>query len=473
MKKNIHTDFISIVLVITLLLSFSVVPVFAAKPSGKPSDQPSDYTQINNTDSAWIGTKDSAHTLVNDYDVVVVKQATFLVVWTRTAASSALQTEIKSQIINVNGLGAMNIDHTIFFNGYTQCTTPDWADPNFGKYWVTKDEKGQEYFYATKISHFIVKPAETIAPTNSALIQATKVIEGTPSVIPSFQFSLKDSGTTVGNASISNSGTVTFTLDSGFTLPGGGATKALTMAETHPDPIPTNWTYSNASYTVIIYSDGSVSYENGGTPLTVLPAFENIYSKSSTGGTSSSSDTSSTGSTSSDSGTSSTGGTNSTGGTTSSSGTGSTGGTTSSGTSSTGGTSSDNGTSSIGSTSSDSGTSSTGGTSNANVSSTPNHSSGSTSNTQNTESIPDPTIPKSAPSKPESVPDDAVPHSGPAIPDKKPQHNEEVIGEEKTPLASPKTGDTSNLNDLFILLGFGAIGFTVSEIMKRRESFHK
>ena len=409
MKKNIHINFISIVLVITLLLSFSV-PVFA---KGKPSDTSPDYTQINYLDSAWIGTKDSAHTLVNDYDVVVVKQATFLVIWTRTEASIALQTEIKSQIINVNGLGAMNIDHTIFFNGYTQCTTPDWADPNFGEYWVTKDAKGQENFYATKISHFIVKPTETIAPTNSALIQATKVIEGTPSVIPAFQFTLKDSGTTVGNASISNSGTVTFTLDSGFTLPGGGATKALTMAETHPDPIPTDWTYSNASYTVIIYSDGTVSYENGGTPLTELPFFENIYSKSS-------------------------------------------------GTSSTGGTSSSSGTSSTGGTSISSG-----------VSSTPQHSSGGTSSTQNTESIPDPAVPKSAPSIPESVPDDAVPHSGPTIPDKKPQHNEEVIGEEKTPLASPKTGDTSNLNYLFILLGLGAISFTVSEIMKRRESFHK
>ena len=433
MKKNIHINFISIVLAISILLSFSV----SAFAKGKPSETPSDYRQINYLDSGWLGTQDSAHTLVNDYDVVVVKQATFLVVWTRTAASSTLQTEIKSQIINVNGLGAMNIDHTIFFNGYTQCTTPDWADPNFGKYWVTKDENGQEYFYAEQISHFIVKPAATITPTNPSLIQAAKVIEGTPSEIPTFQFTLKDSGTTVGNASIGNSGTVTFTLDPGFTLPNGDAAKTLTMAETHPDPIPTNWTYSDASYTVIILSDGTVNYENGGTLLSVLPVFKNIYSSDS--------------------------GTSSTGGTTSSSGTSSTGSTTSS--------------SHTGSTSSNSGTSSTGGTTSSSsassVSSTPNHSSGGTSNTQNTESIPDPTIPKSAPSKPESVPDDAVPHSGPVIPDRKPQHNEEVIGEEKIPLASPKTGDTSNLNYLFILLGLGAISFTVSEIMKRRESFHK
>ena len=200
--------------------------------------------------------------------------------------------------------------------------------------------------------------------------------------MPTFKFTLNDSGT-IYTAAKAGAGTAAFDM-TGFVLPTGEATKTLTMTETHPDPVPENWAYSNESYLVIVHSDGSVSYEaSNETPLGegVLPTFTNTYTAPDANG-----------------------------------GDGGGGGST--------------------------------------------HHSGGGGTPSNVE-------PVTTPAVPETVPEDTIPLASPAVPEKKPQ---ETIPNDPTPLASPKTGDSSNPLLLVVLLGLGGISFVASKVLKIRSS---
>ena len=123
------------------------------------------------------------------------------------------------------------------------------------------------------------QPVTPPTPTLAA-IGGHKTISGSPAgTVPTFGFTLKNGQTTVGTASINHDGDFTFAIAPGAViLPAGDDTLTLTMTE---DPAASaNWTYSTASYRVIVHSDGSVTYQNSsGGAVSGLPVFTNTYTQ--------------------------------------------------------------------------------------------------------------------------------------------------------------------------------------------------
>ena len=271
---------LSLFLVLTFILSFSI-PV-STKAAGTPGQT---YYQVDKNDSRFEFMPDgTTRTNIDDADVAVVKQGGLLIVWTMNPLTSVQERAIYDAISSQKnlGIGGTSWSSTYFFNGMSYSkdhpyTGPANAPADFGGYWVSYSS-GHYYMYANspdKISHYILGTGvfQGVTP----VIEGYKAISGDPTgTIPTFGFTLKNGQTIVGTASINQQGGFTFS-NLGFTMPTGQHTLTLTMTEDQTNPAA-NWTYSTASYQVVVRSDGSVIYQNsGGTVITGLPMFTNTY----------------------------------------------------------------------------------------------------------------------------------------------------------------------------------------------------
>ncbi|MDF2535979.1 MAG: hypothetical protein K0R18_2138 [Bacillales bacterium] len=104
---------------------------------------------------------DTYRTDISDYNVAIVKQSTFLVVWTMKQLSEESQNELLDGLFKYDKAQSLGIpkDETTkicFFYGLNNhCPKPDWAGNSFGEYWV-EDNNGTLNMYAKGISHFVV-----------------------------------------------------------------------------------------------------------------------------------------------------------------------------------------------------------------------------------------------------------------------------------------------------------------------------
>ena len=272
---------LSLFLVLTFILSFSI-PV-STKAAGTPGQT---YYQVDKNDSRFEFMPDgTTRTNIDDADVAVVKQGGLLIVWTMNPLTSVQERAIYDAISSQKnlGIGGTSWSSTYFFSGMSYSQTNPYSGPNnnvpknFGEYWASY-VNGHYYLYANsadKISHYIL--GSGIFQGVTPVIEAYKQIVNNPGgTLPTFHFTLKDGQTTVGTASINQQGGFTFSNLS-FTMPTGQHTLTLTMTEDQTSPTA-NWTYSTASYQVVVRSDGSVTYQNSsGTGITGLPMFTNTY----------------------------------------------------------------------------------------------------------------------------------------------------------------------------------------------------
>lgn len=266
MKKSLFQKFLCILLSIPLLAAFSL-PASATPAATVPSGG---FFQMQPNNSSVTKLTDGRLRLcIDEYDVVVVKQSTTLVVWTMNSLSSADQDSLMSTL-NDNKLGVSNNPSFEFFSGLN---TYSGANP-LGTYQVTK-ESGHYYIYISsldKISHFILHK-RTIQD-----IKVTKIVSGESAPKQAFSFVLKDGAAQVGTASITGAGTVTFQLKEGYLFPPEGVT--LEMTEVVPDPQPLNWTYSQAKYYVLIDGFGNVRYQDENKRAIIgIPTFTNTYAR--------------------------------------------------------------------------------------------------------------------------------------------------------------------------------------------------
>ncbi|ADU26727.1 Spy0128 family protein [Ethanoligenens harbinense] len=240
---------------VSLLLGFSsFLPTTANAVT--PATAPGTYSSIDQTSPLNI----------DGYDVAAVKQATFLVVWTRYPVSQDIQSLITQSLQNVPG--SQSTTNAVYFSGVPApgqtitCPAPAWADSNFGQYYVQYGTDGHLYLHATKISHYVV--GNNVFPS----FKVKKEITGTSTFPDSgFDFVLKEGSTTVGTAHADKADTpFSFNLNSNFHMP-----ITFTMNEVQPSPVPTGWTYSAISYTVTIDQNLNLTYVENDSSLLQCP----------------------------------------------------------------------------------------------------------------------------------------------------------------------------------------------------------